>query len=371
MKYFEKVPAVLMLEDGTHYSGQSAGRIGTTWGEICFNTGMTGYQEVFTDPSYFGQILIMTNVHIGNYGTLTADSESSGVKINGLVVRNFTNLFSRKMADASIQEYLLNQNLIGISDIDTRSLVRHIRSKGAMNAIISSESIDLEQLRHELNNAPSMGGLELASLVSTKTPYDLGDQDADLRVAVLDFGIKKNILHSLAERGIGMRVFPAKSGIDQIRAYQPDGYFLSNGPGDPAAMTYAVETTRALLSDGLPLFGICLGHQILALACDVPTYKMHHGHRGANHPVLNIQTNRGEITTQNHGFGVSSEAIRSNPNIQITHINLNDDTIEGIRLKDRPAFSVQYHPEASPGPHDSRYLFDQFVSMLKAEKVPG
>jgi len=364
MKYFEKVPAVLLLQDGTYFGGQSAGRIGTTWGEICFNTGMTGYQEVFTDPSYFGQILVMTNVHIGNYGALAADAQSSGTKINGLVVRNFTNLYSRKMADSSIQEYLLAQNLIAISDIDTRQLVRHIRSKGAMNAIISSEITDLDQLRARLESAPSMDGLELASKVSTANAYDFGSADAPYRVAALDFGIKTNILQSLAERNVYVRVFPAKTPFAEMQAFRPDGYFLSNGPGDPAPMHYAVDTTRAILNEGKPLFGICLGHQILALACGIPTYKMHHGHRGANHPVLNIQTGKGEITTQNHGFGVDPDAIRSSPDLTITHVNLNDQTIEGIRLNHKPAFSVQYHPEASPGPHDSRYLFDEFVGMM-------
>lgn len=364
MKYFEKVPAILLLQDGTYFNGQSAGRIGTTYGEICFNTGMTGYQEVFTDPSYFGQLLVMTNAHIGNYGAMTADAQSAGTKINGLVVRNFTNLFSRKMADSSIQEYLLEQNLIAISDIDTRQLVRHIRSKGAMNAIISSEITDLEQLRARLEAAPSMDGLELASQVSTAKAYDFGPKDATYRVAALDFGIKTNILQSLAERNVYVRVFPAKTPFAELQAFRPDGYFLSNGPGDPAPMHYAVETARAILDEGKPLFGICLGHQILALACGIPTYKMHHGHRGANHPVLNIQTGKGEITTQNHGFGVDPDAIRSSPDLTITHINLNDQTIEGIRLNHKPAFSVQYHPEASPGPHDSRYLFDEFVGMM-------
>ena len=369
MKYFEKVPAVLLLEDGTHFSGQSAGKIGTTWGEICFNTGMTGYQEVFTDPSYFGQILIMTNVHIGNYGARAEDEESNGVKINGLVVKNFTNLFSRHQADSSIQEYLLNQNLIGISDVDTRALVRHIRSKGAMNAIISSETTDLEVLKEKLKAVPSMEGLELASQVSTPMTYEFGDPKAEFRIAVLDLGVKRNILRSLAERGAYMRVFPAKTPFDQIKEFNPDGYFISNGPGDPGAMEYAVQTTKAMLADGLPLFGICLGHQILARACGIPTYKMHHGHRGANHPVQNLNTGLGEITTQNHGFGVDPEAIRANPDIEITHVNLNDQTIEGIRLKTKAAFSVQYHPEASPGPHDSRYLFDEFIGLLKEATV--
>ena len=366
MKYFDKVPAILLLEDGTVFRGQSAGKIGTTWGEICFNTSMTGYQEVFTDPSYFGQLLVMTNAHIGNYGTADSDMESDNVKISGLVVRNFTNLFSRKQADADIQQFLLDQNVIGISDVDTRALVRHIRDKGAMNGIISSDEADLSVLKKRLAAVPSMAGLELASKVSTKEPYTFGQSDAPFRVAVLDLGVKRSILQNLATRGCYLNVFPAQTPLETMQAWNPDGYFISNGPGDPAAMPYAVETAQGMLAEDLPLFGICLGHQILALACGIPTYKMHHGHRGANHPVLNLETGKGEITTQNHGFGVAPEAIMASDKVAITHQNLNDQTIEGIRVLEKAAFSVQYHPEASPGPHDSRYLFDAFMAMLQA-----
>ena len=350
-----------LLEDGTVYQGKSAGKVGTTSGEICFNTGMTGYQEIFTDPSYFGQLLITTNAHIGNYGIKNQDIESEGVKIAGLICKNFTKKYSRIQANKSIQEYLDQENVVAISDIDTRSIVRHIRNKGAMNAIISSEITDIEQFKKQLKTVPPMEGLELASEVSTKEPYCQGKPEASFRVAVLEFGVKRNILQSLTERGCYLKVFPAKTSFEEIQAWNPHGYFLSNGPGDPASMHYAVETTKAILNEDIPLFGICLGHQILALANGIPTYKMHNGHRGINHPVKNLTTGPCEITSQNHGFGVSPQAIADNQEkIEITHINLNDQTIEGIRVRNKKAFSVQYHPESSPGPHDSRYLFDNF-----------
>lgn len=369
MKYFEKVPAILLLEDGTVFHGHSAGKIGSTTGEICFNTSMTGYQEVFSDPSYYGQILVMTNAHIGNYGTRRSEIESAGVQINGLVVRNFTNLYSRKQADASIQEFLLDQSLIGISDLDTRALVRHIRSHGAMNGILSSETTDVDALQEQLKEVPSMAGLELSSRVSTKAPYDLGAEDAEYRVAVLDLGVKKSILENLMERGCRLRVYPARTPFADMQDFDPHGYFLSNGPGDPAAMDYAVETVKAILDVDAPLFGICLGHQILARAYGLPTYKLHHGHRGANHPVKNLETGKGEITTQNHGFGVDLHAAKADERIVVTHMNLNDETLAGIRIADKAAFSVQYHPEAAPGPHDSRYLFDAFIERLSQHVV--
>lgn len=365
MSELQQTPAVLLLEDGTVFHGNAAGKIGTTTGEICFNTGMTGYQEIFTDPSYYGQILVTTNAHIGNYGTKDSDTESDDIKIAGLICKNFTYQYSRPQADQSIQEYFESENLVGISDVDTRAIVRHIRSKGAMNAIISSEILDIKKLKQKLNEVPNMEGLELASVVSTKEPYFVGDPHAELKVAVLDLGTKRNILKCLAERGCYLKVFPAKTPIEELKAFNPDGYFLSNGPGDPAPMDYAVKTAKDILDLDKPLFGICLGHQILALAMDLPTYKMHHGHRGINHPVKNIVTGSCEITSQNHGFGVSPDAVRSSDKIEITHVNLNDDTIEGIKIKGKKAFSVQYHPEASPGPHDARYLFDQFIDLMK------
>lgn len=357
--------AILLLADGAVFKGKAAGKIGTTVGELCFNTGMTGYQEIFTDPSYFGQILVTTNAHIGNYGTSQADTESASVKIAGLVCKNFTVSYHRPMASEDIQAYFEDESVVGISDVDTRAIVRHIRSKGAMNAIISSEILDENVLASMLAGTPSMDGLELASQVSTQDAYTLGDENAPFRVAVLDFGTKQNILRCFVERGCYLKVFPAKTALEELKSFNPHGYFLSNGPGDPASMTYAVDTVKDILKEGKPLFGICLGHQLLALAMDIPTYKMHHGHRGINHPVKNVLTGHCEITSQNHGFGVDPDAIRAKPDqIEITHINLNDDTIEGIRVKNKPAFSVQYHPEAAPGPHDARYLFDDFVGLM-------
>lgn len=366
MEQMEQRTAMLLLEDGTLFRGRAAGKIGTTTGEICFNTGMTGYQEIFTDPSYYGQILVATNAHIGNYGTKNTETESSDIKIAGLICKNFTSEFSRQQADASIQEYFEGESLVGISDVDTRAIVRHIRHKGAMNAIISSEIEDVAELEKKLKAVPPMKGLELASVVSTKEPYTFGEESAKFKIAALDFGIKQNILRCFAERGCFIKVFPAKTSFEELKAFNPDGYFLSNGPGDPEPMGYAVETVKAILEQDKPLFGICLGHQLLALALDIPTYKMHNGHRGINHPVKNLMTGKSEITSQNHGFGVSPEALRANEDkVEITHLNLNDDTIEGIRVKGKKAFSVQYHPEASPGPHDARYLFDQFIELLE------
>jgi len=361
-----QVPAVLVLADGRVHHGMSFGHIGTTSGELCFNTGMTGYQEVFTDPSYYGQVLIMNNAHIGNYGVMPKDVESSSVKIMGLIGRNLEENFSRLVATGSLQQYLEEQKIVAIEGIDTRDLVRHVREKGAMNCIISSETTDVEALQRRLADVPDMGGLELASRVTTQEVYHLGDPSAKIRISVLDFGIKKNILQCMVDRGAYVRVHPATTDADTLDAFEPHGYFISNGPGDPSAMPYAIETVKKILERRKPTFGICLGHQLLALANDIPTFKMHHGHRGLNHPVKNLVTGTCEITTQNHGFAVDPEAVRHSANTEVTHVNLNDDSIEGIRLKDRPAFSVQYHPEATPGPHDSRYLFDQFIGMMQA-----
>lgn len=362
--------AILLLEDGTIFKGFAAGKIGTTTGEICFNTGMTGYQEIFTDPSYFGQILVATNAHIGNYGTKNTDTESKDIKISGFICKNFTNEYSRNLADQSIQEYFEKEGLVAISDVDTRAIVRHIRDKGAMNAIISSDDLDIDSLKAKLKKVPSMEGLELASKVSTEEPYDYGDPAAKFKVAVYDFGVKESILRCLSDRGCFLKVFPAKTDYQEIEAWEPDGYFFSNGPGDPAAMDYAIANAKAILKLSKPVFGICLGHQVLALAHDIPTHKMHHGHRGINHPVKNLQTGLCEITSQNHGFAVTSNEIpEDHANIEVTHINLNDQSVEGIRQKDGMAFSVQYHPEASPGPHDARYLFDQFIKLISTYKT--
>lgn len=359
--------ATLMLEDGSIYSGVAAGKIGTTSGEICFNTGMTGYQEVFTDPSYFGQVLLTTNAHIGNYGILSDDDESDHVQIKGLICKNFNIDYSRPLAESDIQEYFEKNNIIAIHQIDTREIVRKVRDHGAMNVVISSETEDIDKLKAILSTTPSMAGLELASKVTTEAPYLLGEENTGSRVAVLDFGSKRNILNCMVERGCQLKVFPAKTPLSELISFNPDGYFLSNGPGDPASMDYAIATIKDILKEDKPTFGICLGHQLLALANDIPTYKMHHGHRGINHPVINLETGKCEITTQNHGFGVSPDVLEANSDrVVITHRNLNDDTIEGLKVKDSKAFSVQYHPEAAPGPHDSRYLFDAFVEMMQA-----
>lgn len=360
--------AILILEDGTIYHGVSYGKPGITTGEICFNTGMTGYQEVFTDPSYAGQIMVTTNAHIGNYGTSTKEVESDKIQIDGLICKNFTFDYSRPMADNDVKTYFNDQNVIVISDVDTREIVRHIRDKGAMNTLIACESDkSVEELKEMLKAVPSMEGLELASKVCTQESYEEGDPDAAIKIAVMDFGTKKNILRCFTERGCRVKVFNAKTSFAEVKAWNPDGYFLSNGPGDPASMQYAVDFAKEVLEEQKPIFGICLGHQLLALALGIPTYKMHNGHRGINHPVKNLVTGKCEITSQNHGFGVSPSAIEEKLDIvEVTHINLNDDTVEGIRHKTLPAFSVQYHPESSPGPHDSRYLFDQFVDLVKS-----
>lgn len=360
--------AILLLEDGTVHFGKAFGKIGTATGEICFNTGMTGYQEVFTDPSYYGQIVIMNNVHVGNYGIKDDEVESDSVKIRGMIGRNLEELYSRKLANGSLDTYLQMNNIVCIEGIDTRDLVIHVRQKGAMNCIISSEILDVEELKKELAKVPSMDGLELASKVTTSEAYTMGDPNAEVRIAVLDYGTKQHILQCMVDRGAHLKVFPAKSQLADLKAFNPNGYFISNGPGDPAAMDYAISTVKDVLNESKPTFGICLGHQLLALASGINTFKMHHGHRGLNHPVKNLLTGKCEVTTQNHGFGVDPKTVKAATNVEVTHVNLNDDSIEGIRLKDRPAFSVQYHPESTPGPHDSRYLFDDFIELIKKHK---
>jgi carbamoyl-phosphate synthase small subunit len=359
--------AYLLLADGLLVEGTAIGKIGTSGGEICFNTGMTGYQEIYTDPSYYGQIIVNTTAHIGNYGAVDAEQESVNTKIAGAVVNDFANEYSRKEAKESLQNYLERNGVVGIAGVDTRMLVRYIRSKGAMNALISS-SLTPDQMKEELKKVPSMDGLELSSIVSTKEPYFIGEETASIKIAALDLGIKTNILRNLAKRGCYIKVFPAKTTKEEMSKWNPDGYFISNGPGDPAVMDYAIKTVKEVVSTDKPVFGICLGHQILALSCGLSTYKMHHGHRGLNHPVKNLLTGKGEMTSQNHGFAVSEKDVDKHPNVEVTHLHLNDNTIMGIRLKDKKAFSVQYHPEASPGPHDSNYLFDEFLEMVRSEK---
>ena len=376
MKYKAKVPAILLLEDGKVFHGKAAGKIGTATGEICFNTGMTGYQEIFTDPSYFGQIVVTTNVHIGNYGVNNDEVESDAtegrkgsVKIAGLVCKQFSEFHSRKRSDGSLKEYFENDNIVAISDVDTRAIVRYIRDKGAMNCIISSDNLDVEKLKEKLAKVPSMAGLELSSNVSTKNPYFYGDEKATYKVAVVDYGVKKNILRSLAERDCYLQVFPMKSTFEDIMKWKPDGFMMSNGPGDPSVMKEEVATIKKIINSSVPTFGICLGHQLIAEASGISTFKMHNGHRGINHPVKNLITGKSEITSQNHGFGVKAEDVANVKNAEVTHINLNDNTIEGLRYTDRKVFSVQHHPEACPGPYDSRYLFDDFISMISLAKT--
>lgn len=361
-------PAVLLLEDGTQFNGLAIGKIGTTTGEIAFNTGMTGYQEVFTDPSYFGQILIMNTVHIGNYGVHQEEVESDGIKIAGLITKKFSDVASRPSANGTLQDLMLSNHTVGISDIDTRALVRHIRNKGAMNAIISSEDLSIEELKNKLKEVPSMDGLELSSKVATKEAYLKGVPDAKYKVALLDFGVKQNIIRCLVERNCYVKVFPLNTKVEELKAFNPDGYMLSNGPGDPSVMDDSISIVRELTNLDKPIFGICLGHQILALSQGLKTEKMFNGHRGINHPIKNLITGKGEITSQNHGFVVSDESIKQQDTVEVTHRHLNDNTIAGIQIKNKPIFSVQYHPEASAGPHDSRYLFDQFINEMNRNK---
>ncbi len=367
MKYQSKKKAILLLKDGTIFEGNSIGIEGTAVGEICFNTGMTGYQEIFTDPSYYGQLLITTNAHIGNYGVNENENESDSIKISGLICKNFNEEYSRKNANGSLLEYFKKQNFVAISDVDTRALVRYIRNKGAMNAIISTET-DLEVLQKKLDKVPSMDGLELASKVSTKEAYLVGNKDAKYKIAALDIGIKQNIINNLTTRDCYVKVFPYNATFDQLNEFEPDGFFLSNGPGDPNPLKDAQNLAKEIIDKDLPLFGICLGHQIIALANNIPTYKMHNGHRGINHPVKNLISGKGEITSQNHGFVVDKKAVENHDDFEITHVHLNDGSLAGMRMKNKNCFSVQYHPEASPGPHDSNYLFDQFISNIELSK---
>jgi len=367
MKLQKKEKAYLLLADGTYFEGTSIGAKGTSGGEICFNTGMTGYQEVYTDPSYFGQVVINTNSHIGNYGAKDSEQESEKPTVEGIVINELSVIHSRQDGEQTLSEYLDGSGVVGIADVDTRALVKHIRSSGAMNCIISSEILDKDALKVELDKLPNMDHLELATSVTTKEPYIL-NEGGSIKVSVLDIGVKKSILTNLTDRGCELKVFPAKTDFEELKSYEPDGYFISNGPGDPSAMSYAVDTVKDILANDMPLFGICLGHQVLAIANGASTFKMHHGHRGLNHPVKNIITGKSEVTSQNHGFAVSKEDIESSDTLELTHINLNDNTVAGIRVKGKPAFSVQHHPEASPGPHDSRYLFDDFIQLIKKHK---
>ncbi len=364
MRYNKKRDALLLLEDGTMFRGKAVSdNQDTAFGEICFNTGMTGYQEIFTDPSYYGQLMVTTNAHIGNYGTKSDESQSDTPKIAGLICKNFSYNPSRSSSDKSLEDFLNDVNLFAISDVDTRALVRHIRTHGAMNAVISTRTEEIETLKSELNAYPKMDGLELASKVSTKAPYYYGDKNSKYKVSVLDLGVKTNILRHISDRNTYLKVFPYDSSFEDLMSFEPDAIFLSNGPGDPQPLESAIALTKKSLEKNMPTFGICLGHQIISLSQGISTFKMHHGHRGINHPVMNLVTGKSEITSQNHGFSVNIDEAKSAENIEITHIHLNDKTLAGIRITGKPCFSVQYHPEAGPGPNDANYLFDDFYKM--------
>ena len=368
MKYTTRPQAILLLADGTIFYGKSIGILGTTFGEVCFNTGMTGYQEIFTDPSYFGQIMVATNPHIGNYGVNTNEVESEKIMISGLVCKNFSFNHSRPDSESNLFDYFEKQNLVCISDVDTRALVSYIRDNGAQNAVISTDGTSIEDLKLKLKNVPDMKGLELASKVSTTEPYFFGNEQATYKISALDLGIKRNILRNLAKRDCYIKVFPYNTAFEELKDFHPDGYFLSNGPGDPEPLLETIEVAKKIINSDKPVFGICLGHQIIGLANRISTYKMFNGHRGINHPVMNILTGKGEITSQNHGFAVNKEELENHNDLEITHFHINDNTVAGMRMKSKSCFSVQYHPEASPGPHDSEYLFDDFLNAIIKSK---
>ena len=359
-------PAKLALADGTVVEGVALGERGLTGGELCFNTSMTGYQEIMTDPSYYGQLMMMTQPHIGNYGASAEDMEAGAPMVAGFIVRDYPRRHSNSQAEETLEAFMQRHDLVGIAGVDTRALVRHVRDKGVMNAVISSEELDGETLIQNAQDWPSMAGRELASKVTVDASYTFCEGSGP-RIAVYDFGVKKNILRSFRRRGCTVKVVPGHTNLSDVLDWEPDGLFFSNGPGDPRPMTDAIETVREAIGTGLPIFGICLGHQLMALAQGFDVYKMYVGHRGANHPVKNLDTERVEVTTQNHGFAVDPESI--DPEVaRVTHVNLNDDTIEGLRFKSFAGMSLQYHPEASPGPHDSHYHFDAFMEMVAEER---
>ena len=375
--------AILALEDGTWYQGVAAGATGETSGEVVFNTSMTGYQEVLTDPSYAGQIVTMTAPQIGNYGVAPGDAESQAPRVAGFVMREASPLASNWRADGTLRDYLTRHNIVAIADIDTRALTRVLRSAGVMRGMIATGQVDPAELVEKARAIPKMEGADLVKGVTCASAFEwrqfagrVGDADhaefgiapearatRRLRVAAYDFGVKFNIMRRLDAYGCDVHVFPASAPASELRKIEPDGIFLSNGPGDPAALPYAIENVRELVQSELPMFGICLGHQILGLAVGGKTYKLKFGHRGANHPVKELQSGKVEITSQNHGFAVDPDSLPSD--VTVTHTNLYDGTVEGFRHLTKPIFSVQYHPEASPGPHDADYLFRQFIESME------
>ena len=369
--------AVLLLEDGTVFEGNSFGAKGQKCGEVVFNTSMTGYQEILTDPSYNEQIITMTYPLVGNYGTNKCDWESRKIFASGFIVRENCIFPSNWRSKSSLGENLKKNNIVGLEGIDTRKLVRHIRSEGAMKGIISSSDLNINKLAKKLESYPGLVGRDIVKDVSIKKPYSWNKTVIDVlnihtqrpekkyKVVTFDFGMKQNILRLLCSHGCDVQVVPAATSADKVLGHKPDGVFLSNGPGDPAPVAYAVETVKKLLGK-VPVFGICLGHQILSLALGGKTYKLKFGHHGANHPVRNLKTGKIEITSQNHGFCVDIDSL-DDKDVELTHLNLNDNTLEGLRCKRYPAFSVQYHPEASPGPHDSAYLFAEFIKLMRVD----
>ncbi|QYO66138.1 glutamine-hydrolyzing carbamoyl-phosphate synthase small subunit [Leptolyngbya sp. 7M] len=358
------IKAILVLEDGRTFSGASFGAKGEVFGEMVFNTSMTGYQEILTDPSYAGQIVCMTYPLIGNYGVNESDVESRSPWAAGFVVREASRIYSNHRATGSLQGYLQANNIVGIEHIDTRALVRHIRDKGAMRSVISSEDLDVKSLLERVRTSPDMKGRELATEVTVDEKFEFPASVKErFHIVAYDFGVKTNSLREFARRGCRVTVVPATASAEEVLALQPDGIFLSNGPGDPASMNKVIQEIRKLVASQKPIFGICLGHQLIGQAFGGKTFKMKFGHRGGNQPIKDLESGKVEITSHNHGFAVDPDSLSAD--VEITHINLNDNTVAGLRHKTLPVFSVQYHPESAPGPHDSKYLFERFIELLK------
>lgn len=369
MKYQTRKKALILLEDGTVFFGKAVGSSeGSAFGEASFNTGMTGYQELLTDPSGYGQIMVSTSAHIGGYGINEEDMESDKIQVSGLVVRNFGYQYSRSLASTSLEDFITKHNLIAISDVDTRALTSHIRDNGSMHAVITTDVDNIDSLKEQLTKMPKVEGMDLVANVSTKEPYFYGNEEAKYKVAVLDLGVKKSFLDQLAKHDCYMKVFPYKSTFADMESFNPDGYFISNGPGDPRPLTDSIELVKSIINSGKAVFGVCLGHQLIALANGITVHKMNNGHRGLNHPVKNLVTGKGEITSQNHGYVLDKKQAETSETIEITHLNVNDETIAGIRMKDKPVFSVQYHAGAKPGPEDSIYLYAQFAEAIENNK---